>query len=327
MTVLVSILQDVVAWQIPAAQVERLRQAYPQHEFIHAATPADRVAGLARSDVAYTWILSAEELAAAPRLRWVHSSAVAVGTLCLDAFAARGAVVTNTRGVQGGPIAEHVFATLLALTHRVPFALDRQRARVWAQNDFTGANLPVPLAGLGLGVVGLGSIGTEVARLGVAFGMRVTGLRRHPERGGPDGVHAVWGPDRLDALIAEADVLVLATPLTGETEALLDARRIGRMKRGAWLVNVARGQLVDAPALVAALESGALAGAALDVFAQEPLPADSPLWHAPNLLVTPHTSGFRHRHWDDAVDVFIDNLARWDRGEPLKWPVDAARGY
>jgi phosphoglycerate dehydrogenase-like enzyme len=99
------------------------------------------------------------------------------------------------------------------------------------------------------------------------------------------------------------------------------------MKRGAWLVNVARGQLVDAAALVVALETGALGGAALDVFAQEPLPGDSPLWDAPNLLITPHTSGFRRRHWDDAVDVFIDNLARWDRGEALRWPVDAARGY
>lgn len=327
MTVLVSIQPDVAAWQIPAAQVDRLRQACPHHEFVYATTAAERAAGLARCGIAYTWILSADELAAAPHLRWVHSSAVAVGTLCLEALTARGVVVTNTRGVQGAPIAEHVFATLLALTHRLPFALDRQRARVWAQNDFVGANLPVPLAGLSLGVVGLGSIGTAVARLGVAFGMRVTGLRRHPERGGPGGMHAVWAADRLDDLVAESDVVVVAAPLTADTEALLDAPRLGRMKRGAWLVNVARGQLVDAPALVAALETGALAGAALDVFAQEPLPGDSPLWDAPNLLITPHTSGFRRRHWDDAVDVFIDNLARWDRGEALRWPVDAARGY
>ena len=327
MTVLVSIQQPVAAWQIPPEQVARLRSAFPQHEFVHATTDAERANGLARCDVANTWVMSADELAAAPRLRWVHSSAVAVGTLCLDALATRGVIVTNTRGVQGGPIAEHVFATLLALTHRVPFALERQGARLWSQNEFVGARLPVRLSGLCLGVFGLGSIGTEVARLGVAFGMDVIGLRRHPDRGGPDGVREVWGPARADDLAAVSDVLVVAAPLTGETEALLDARRIARMKRGAWLVNVARGQLVDATALADALTSGALSGAALDVFAQEPLPADSPLWTAPNLLITPHTSGFRRGHWDDAVDVFIDNLGRWDRGEPLRWPVDTARGY
>ena len=291
----------MAAWQIPSGQVDRLRRTFPHHEFVHATNAVERAAGLARCEVAYTWILSAEELAAAPHLRWLHSSAVAVGTLCLDALAARGVAVTNTRGVQGGPIAEHVFATLLALTHRLPFALERQRTQTWAQNEFVGERLPVRLAGLCLGVVGLGSIGAEVARLGVAFGMRVIGVRRHAERGGPPGVHAVWGADRLDDLAAAADVFVVAAPLTSETEALLDARRIARLKPGAWLVNVARGQLVDEAALVAALESGALSGAALDVFAQEPLPAESPLWRAPNLLITPHTSGFRHGHWDDAV--------------------------
>ena len=327
MTILVSIQQPVAAWQIPAAQVDRLRQAFPHHEFVYGTTAAERAEGLARCDVAYTWILSAEELAAAPHLRWLHSSAVAVGTLCLDALAARGVAVTNTRGVQGGPIAEHVFATLLALTHRVPFALERQRTQTWAQNEFVGARLPVRLAGLCLGVVGMGSIGGEVARLGVAFGMRVIGVRRHAERGGPPGVQAVWGADRLDDLAAAADVFVVAAPLTSDTDALLDARRIARLKPGAWVVNVARGQLVDEAALVAALASGALSGAALDVFAQEPLPVESPLWRAPNLLLTPHTSGFRQGHWDDAVAVFIDNLRRWDRGEPVLWPVDAARGY
>ncbi len=327
MTILVSIQQDVAAWQIPAAQVERLRRLCPQHEFLYATSAAERAAALARCDIAYTWVMSADELATAPRLQWVHSSAVAVGYLCLDALAARHVLVTNTRGVQGGPIAEHVFATLLALTHRLPLALHRQQARVWAQHEFAGSNLPVRLAGLCLGVIGLGSIGGEVARLGAAFGMRVIGVRRHAERGGPAGVDAVWAPDRLDELAAVADVLVVAAPLTAETTALIDARRISKMKRGAWLVNVARGPLVDAEALVAALQSGALQGAALDVFAHEPLPAESPLWGAPNLLITPHTSGFRHDHWDDCVDVFIDNLGRWDRGEVLRWQVDAARGY
>lgn len=326
MTILLSIPQAVTAWQLPAAQVERLRARFPQHTFLDARTPGARADGLTRCDVACTWTLTAEELATAPRLQWVHSTAVAAGTLCLTALAARGIVVTNTRGVQDAPIAEHVFALLLALGHRLPLAWERQRSGVWAQNEFVEARTPVPLGGLRLGVVGLGGIGSAVARLGVAFGMRVTAVRRHPARGGPDGV-AVWGADRLEDLLAASDALVLAAPLTPDTEAIIDARRLARLPRGAWVVNVARGPLVDEPALVAALESGALGGAALDVFADEPLPPGSPLWRAPNLLITPHTSGFRRDHWDDVIAVFIDNLTRWEQGTPLRWRVDPARGY
>lgn len=326
MTILVSIPQQVTAWRIPAAQIARLRQTFPHHEIVDGQEPHARAEGLQRCQVAYTWILSAAELAAAPHLRWVHSSAVAVGTLCLDALAARDIPITNTRGVQDAPIAEHVFATLLALSHRLPVTFDRQRARVWAQNEFVGAAAPMPLHGRRLTVVGLGAIGSAIARLGLAFGMQVTGVRRRPEQGGPAGV-AVVGVDGLDAALAAADAVVLAAPLTAETDTLLDAARIARIKPGAWLVNIARGQLVDEAALLAALTSGALGGAALDVFHHEPLPESSPLWAAPNLIVTPHTSGFRRDHWDDATGVFIENLRRWDRGEPLHWHIDPARGY
>jgi phosphoglycerate dehydrogenase-like enzyme len=326
MIVLVSVPHAVVPWRMPAAQVERLRQAFPQHEFVHALTPEARADGLRRCEVACTWLLSPEELAMAPRLRWVHTTAVAAGTLCLEALAARGIAVTNTRGVQDSPIAEHVFALLLALGHRLPIAFERQQARTWAQNEFVGDLAPVPLRGLRLGVIGLGAIGSAIARLGLAFGMHVTGVRRRPEEGGPEGV-TVRGADALDAVVAAADAIVLAAPLTAETETLFDAARLARMKRGAWLVNIARGQLVDETALAAALTSGALGGAALDVVREEPLRPDAPLWHAPNLILTPHTAGFRRDHWDDAASVFAGNLQRWDRGEPLRWLVDAARGY
>lgn len=326
MIVLLSIPQRVTAWQLPPEQVVRLRAACPQHEFLDARTPEARAEGLARAEVACTWRLSPDEIAAAPRLCWVHSTAVAAGTLSLPDLAARGVVVTNTRGVQDAPIAEHVFATMLALGHRLPFAFERQRTATWAQNEFVGDLLPVTLKGRRLGIIGLGTIGQEVARLGVAFGMRVTGVRRRPELGGPDGV-AVWGPDRLDDVLASSDAVVLAAPLTPDTEMLIDARRLALLPRGAWLVNIARGPLLDEAALVAALDAGALGGAALDVFGVEPLPADSPLWRTRNLIVTPHTSGFRAGHWDDVIDVFIDNLGRWERGEALRWQVDPVRGY
>lgn len=326
MIVLLSIPQTVTAWQLPPAQVARLRAACPQHEFLDARTPDARADGLARAEVACTWRLSPEEIASAPHLRWVHSTAVAAFTLGLSELAARGIVVTNTRGVQDAAIAEHVFATLLALGHRLPLVFERQRTATWAQNEFVGDRLPVKLRGRRLGIVGLGAIGQEVARLGVAFGMRVTGLRRRPELGGPAGV-TVRGHERIDELLAASDVVVLSAPLTSDTETLLDARRLALLPRGAVLVNIARGALLDEGALVEALASGALGGASLDVFGVEPLPSDSPLWGAPNLIVTPHTSGFRAGHWDDVIDVFVDNLGRWERGEPLRWQVDPVRGY
>lgn len=327
MTVLVSIQQPVAAWQIPAAAVERLRARCPDHEILHATSASARAEGLARAEVAFTWVLTAEELAHAPRLRWVHSSAVAVGTLCLPDLRARGIQVTNSRGIQSAPIAEHVLALMLALMRQVPFALDQQRQANWAQNAFTGARTPRVLRGQCLGVVGLGSIGTEVARLGAAFDMDVVAVRRDASRPVPEGVRQVWGPDGLDSLLAAADVVVLAAPLTPETDTLLDAARLGRMRPGARLVNIARGQLVDTAALVAALRSGALGGAALDVFDVEPLPAGHPLWQAPNLIITPHMSGFRPSHWDDVVDLFAANLHRFAQGAALAWPVDPARGY
>jgi phosphoglycerate dehydrogenase-like enzyme len=326
-TILVSIQQEVAAWQVPPGHVERIRAALPGHDVVYATTADARTAGLAASEVAFTWILTPAELERAPQLRWVHSPAVAAGTLCLDALAARGIAVSNSRGVQATPIAEHVFSLLLALTRRLPLAFERQREARWSQPEFTGPAQPLTLRGQCLGVIGLGSIGSEVARLGAAFGMRVVAVRRDPSREAPPGVAAVWGADELDRLLAAADAVVIAAPLTAETDALFDRERIARMRPGARLVNVARGQLVDGAALAEALQSGHLAGAALDVVAREPLPAADPLWRAPNLVITPHTSGYRPTHWDDVADLFVENVRRWDAGEPLLWRVDPARGY
>lgn len=327
MTILVSIQQPVAAWQIPAAAVERLRARCPQHTVLYATTPEARADGLRACDVAFTWVLTPPELATAERLTWLHSSAVAVGTLCLPELAARGIVVSNSRQIQSTPIAEHVLAALLALTRRLPLAFERQQQAAWAQNEFTGAQLPTVLRGQRLGVVGLGSIGAEVARLAAAFGMDVVGVRHDPSRGTPPGVSRVWGPQGLDEMLAVADVVVIAAPLTVATDALFDRTRIARMRPGARLVNVARGQLVDTMALVDALTSGHLAGAALDVFHDEPLPASHPIWHAPNTVLTPHTSGFRPNHWFDVVDLFAENIRRREAGLPVEWQVDLARGY
>jgi phosphoglycerate dehydrogenase-like enzyme len=325
--ILISIQQPVAQWQIPREAVASLTARFPGHTFIHATDDEARARGLEDCDVAYTWILSAAELATAPKLRWVHSSAVAVETLCVQELAARGVMLSNTRGVQAVPIAEHVLATVLALAKQLPFALERQREARWAQNDFTGTRLPWLLRGRTLGLIGVGTIGAEVARLASAFGMHVMATRRRLDQPLPPGLSEVLPPDALGTLLARADVVVVAAPLTSETHGLLDAHAFALMKRGAIFVNVGRAKIADRDALVEALRAGHLGGASLDVFHQEPLPADDPLWSLSNVVLTPHTSGFRTGHWEEVVDLFAENLRRFEGGEPLLFRVEPGLGY
>jgi phosphoglycerate dehydrogenase-like enzyme len=212
------------------------------------------------------------------------------------------------------------------LPRQLPLAVLRQAAGIWAQNEMAGEDMPSLVDGRRMGIVGLGTIGQAVAVRAAALGMRVTGIRRRPERGAPPGVD-VLGPLDLDRLLATSDVLVLAAPWTAATDRLLGRKAIERMKRGAVLINVARGQLVDEDALTAALAGGHLGAAALDVFSSEPLAPASPLWSLPNVLITPHTSGFRADHWDAVIDLFSENLRRFEAGEPLLNVVDCEAGY
>src|SRR5689334_11895219 len=220
MKVLISIQQPVAQWQIPAEGVETLRKRFPHVRFIHATTPEQRHDGLEDCDVAYTWILKGDEAAQAPKLKWVHTSAVAVETLCLPELFARGIAVSNTRGVQAVPIAEHVMAVTLALAKRLPFAIDNQRAARWAQNEFVGERLPWLLKGKTLGLIGIGTIGSEIAKRAQSFDMRVIALRRRPAYGTIGHVERVYGADRLDDFLPQCDVLVICAPLTPETHSM-----------------------------------------------------------------------------------------------------------
>src|SRR5688500_8549832 len=237
MNVLISIQQPVRAWQIPPEGVATLRRRFPDLAFHHATDDAARAEALAGCDIAYTWIMSAAELAVARRLKWVHTSAVAVETLALPELFARGVIVSNTRSVQSTPIAEHVFAVLLGLAKQLPFVLENQQARRWAQNDFFGTRLPWLLKGRTMGLIGVGTIGAEVARLAAAFGMRVLALRRRAGSAVVDGVDEMLGPGDLDALLQRSDVLVIAAPLTPETLNLIGAPQIERMKQGAIVID------------------------------------------------------------------------------------------
>ncbi len=242
-------------------------------------------------------------------VRWVHTFSAGVDNPFFQKLRERGIRLTTSSGAHAVPIAQTVAWYLLALSRGAERWRDAQSRKAWERHEVG------ELEGRTLGVVGLGPIGLEVARLGAALRMRVVGVRRAP-RG--DEPCETWPLERLDALCAIADALVLAIPLAPETQHLLDARRLALLPRGAYLVNVGRGALVDEAALVASLASGHLGGAGLDVFEVEPLPAESPLWSMPNVLVTPHNSGDAPGNLHRATAIFLDNLARFRRGEALR---------
>ena len=327
MKILISIQQPVQQWQIPVEGVETLRARFPLITFVHATTPDARAKGLEDCDAAYTWILNSEELTRAKQLRWVHTSAVAVETLCLRELFARRIAVSNTRGVQAIPIAEHVMAVLLALAKQIPFVLENQQRAHWAQNEFMGERLPWLLDGRTLGLVGVGTIGSEVAKRAEAFGMRVIAMRKRPAYGVIGHVERVYGIADLSDFLAQCHVVVIAAPLTPETLGLMGAEQFAQLPKGAVVINVGRAKIVDTDALIAALKRGHLGGASLDVCPQEPLPADHPLWKTPNVILTPHTSGFRQGHWDAVVQLYGDNIERWLKGEPLKYLIEPELGY
>ncbi len=327
MRALIYISWPVKAWCIDDAHVGVLRQRFPEIEFVHAATQQEARQVVENADIAFTPFMTPDMVAAAARLRWVHSSAAAVeGLLPLADLAKRDIIVTNSRGVQAIPMAEHVIGGLLVLSRRYNRILDAQREHRWIQNELTD-DWPWMLHGQSMTIVGLGTIGIEVAKRAHAFGMTVTGVRRRTGEPRPSFVDRVVGPDRLHDALAGCDVLVLSAPGVSSTQRMIGAEQLSMLNDGAVVVNVARGQIIDEAALRGALASGKLRGAVLDVFDREPLDADSPLWSMPNVVITPHTSGFRASHWDEVTDLFSDNLRRFLSGEPLRNPVDTAAGY
>jgi phosphoglycerate dehydrogenase-like enzyme len=257
----------------------------------------------------------------------VHSTAAAVGILPLKELAARGILVSNSRGIQAVPIAEHVIGGLLVLARRFNLMLDAQRERRWIQNELTRDAWPWSLDGRNMTILGLGTIGREVARRAHAFGMRVTGIRRRLDQPPPPFVDRVVGPGQLDEALRGSDVLVISAPFVAETDRLIGAEQLALLNRGAILINVARARIVDELALLSAIHGGQLGGAVLDVFEREPLDSASPLWALPNVVVSPHSAGFRPDHWTEVIDLFGENLSRFQRGEPLLNLVAPHAGY
>ncbi len=294
---------------------------------VHLQDYSGIIEELPDTDIFVGWSLRTQQLAATPKLKWLHSTAAGVAQLMYPELRASGIAVTNASGVHTIPIAEHVLGLLLALAHRFPSAFRHQAARHWGQQDIWDEPIrPRELRGATLLVIGLGAIGTAVARLARTLGMRVLAVTRSGHAA-PELAERVVPSSALDSLLPEADFVVLAAPETSETRHLVNSARLAAMKPAAYLVNVARGSLVDEAALVAALRERRIAGAALDVVGEEPLPGTSPLWALENCLITPHLSGASDSLWERQAELLLDNLDRWFSGRDLRNRVDLTRGY
>jgi phosphoglycerate dehydrogenase-like enzyme len=248
------------------------------------------------------------------RLKWLHVFNVGIDHPIYAEMLERGVRLTTSSGSTAVPIAHTAIAALLMLARNFPRWIDAQRNRVW--RPMQGNEVPADLSGQTALILGLGHIGREVARMAKALGLYIVGTRR-TLRAVDNPVDELHAPDKVAHLLPRAQWLIIACPLTDETRGLIDAEAIARLPRGARIINIARGEIIQEPALIAALASGHLAGAYLDVFQQEPLPPDSPLWAMPNVLITPHNSGAAAGNDRRVFEIFRENLGRWMRGEAL----------
>jgi len=279
------------------------------------------------TDIFVGYSLRTEQLKYAKKLKWIHSTAAGIAQLTYPELRESGMLVTNPRGVFSVPMAEHIMGLLIAMARNFPDSVRFQDKSKWGQQQiWDKPQRLTELSGKILLIVGYGSIGEELAKRAKAFGMRMWGVTRSG-KGDMTFAEKIVPASSLRDALRQADYVVIAAPETAETKHLIGVAEISYMKRGARLVNVGRGSLLDETALISALNDGQLGGAALDVTGTEPLPENSPLWRAPNLFITPHTSAVSDRLWERQADLLVELLELWFSGREMRNVVDLARGY
>jgi len=290
-----------------------------------AASEEDLLREIEYAEVILGPKLAPAQLAHAKQVKWIQVAGVGIDRMISPELVASDIVLTNSKGKTSVNIAEHAFALLLALSRKIPYALRWQQ-----KNGHREGEKPKPqileLAGETLGLIGLGNVGREIAKRAHGFSMNVLAVDSS-QGDKPDTVTRVLGSDGLHAMLAQCDFVIVCCPLTPETNRLLGFAEFQLMKKSAFLINVARGKIVDQTALTEALQNGAIAGAGLDVTFPEPLPPDHPLWAMDNVILTPHWAGTSPKSWDRVFPLFCENLRRYLAGEPLLNVVDKARGY
>jgi phosphoglycerate dehydrogenase-like enzyme len=308
-----------ISRELSEALARPLRARLPDREVVIWTHDAELRAGLGEVEALLAFRPPRGIWAGATRLRLFQMMGAGVDALLPAPDLPASVRIANARGIHGPHMSEFALGMMLALAKRVPRAQEQSRAHQWKQYQVD------TIADRTLGILGLGAIGAAVAEKAVALGMRVIGTQREPKP--TPHVAEVFPADRTEQVMRVADHLVVLLPLTPQTRGSIGARELAWLRSSACLVNLARGGIVDEDALTEALRAGRLAGAAIDVFAEEPLPASSPLWDAPNAILTPHVAGLGPHYMERLTEIFAENLDRLEQGRPLRNEVDRARGY
>lgn len=328
MKLLIATHHRLSLWIAPEWFAPKLHEQFPQLEIVQSRTADGVKQEIADAEIVFTGDIRPDLFAVARKLRWIHSPAAAIHQFLFPEFVASDVVLTNAREVHGPVVAEQVIAMILALAKRIPQDVRLQIKHVWGQEIlWNGNNCPREIAGATLGLVGFGSIGRNVAVLAHALGMRVIAVREHVDKEKPAFIHEVLPSSQLDDMLARTDYVVLSAPVTPATKGMVGREQLARMKPDGYLINVGRGPLIDEGALIEALRERKIGGAALDVFDQEPLPDDSPLWDLENLLIMPHTAGMTEKLWERHYALFSQNVRRYLDAKPLLGLVDKRQGY
>ena len=314
-------MKVLVTLPLTDAQADRVRDAAGDGAVVLATDRDEQRRQIQDADVLFGH-MTPELLEFAPHVQWVQQTGAGVDGSLYPAFVESDIVLTSEKGYVGTHLADHAMALLLSLARGIAWAI---REPTW-DNRMPIRNVSWELSDKTMGIVGLGGTGRAVAQRALGFDMRVLAVDPEPVEL-PPGVEACWPMDQFHRLLGASDTVVICAPLTAETHGMFDRAAFRAMRRHAILVSVTRGKIVDEASLMEALNDGLIAGAALDVTPQEPLPEDHPLWHMPNVVITPHTAGGSPLRQDRVVDLFCRNLRRFRTGDPLESVIDKHKGY
>ena len=316
-------------WNPPPEMANRIRGRWPQMRVLHLPTYDKLTEELSDTDILVGFSIRPDQFAFARKLKWIHATAAAVAQLMYPALRESGVLVTNASGIHSVPMGEHIIGAMIALARRFPDCVRYQTQRHWCQHelwDRPSELRPHELRGQTALFIGFGAVGREAGRLAQALGMRVWAVT-HSGRADERIAERAFPASALNEALPHADFVIAAAPETSETRKMMGEREFSLMQPSSYFINVARGALVNEPALIRALQQRKIAGAALDVTSEEPLPAESPLWKLDNVFITPHVSAVSEKLWERQADLLMDNLERWFSGRELRNRVDLVRGY
>ncbi len=314
-------------WRPPQEMAAQIRQRWPGMRVVHLPSYEHVSDQLPDTDILVGYSLRRDQFARAKKLKWIHATAAGVGQLMYPELRQSNVLLTNASGIHAVPMSEHILGMIIAMARRFPDAFRCQAQGRWAQQEvWDGPPHPRELQGQVLLIVGFGSTGRELARRIQPLGMRIWGVTRSG-RGDAQLAERILPATELANALLQADFIVLAAPETPQTRRMIGAKALALVKPSAYLINVARGTLVDEEALVAALRTRTIAGAAIDVAEEEPLPPESPLWKLDNIFITPHVSAASDRMWERQMQLLMENLERWFNGQELLNQVNLERGY